>query len=98
RQRELNQAIDQQLETMLHVQPKRTALRRSDVVHLPYKVAAELVAEWLRGNGKRGFNRWLVDRLTVAIRTAQPHTEMLLDANSKVRFSKRDVEFVRITQ
>lgn len=98
RQREINNAIDKHLETMLHVQPKRTALRRSDVVHLPYKVAAELVAEWLRGNGKRGFNRWLVDRLTVAIRTAQPHTEMLLDANSKVRFSKRDVEFVRITQ
>lgn len=98
RQRELNQAIDQQLETMLHVQPGRTALRRYDIVQLPYKVAAELVAEWLRQNGKRGFNRWLVDRLTVAIRTAQPHTEFLIDSGSKVKFSKSDVEFVRILQ
>ncbi len=98
RQRELNHAIDQHLELMLHVQPKRTHLRRSDVVHLPYKVATELVAEWLRSNGKRGFNRWLVDRLTVAIRTAQPHTELLLDANSKVTFSKQNVEFKRITE
>ncbi len=98
RQRELNAAIDQQLETVLHVQPKRTQLRRSDVVHLPYKVATELVAEWLRSNGKRGFNRWLVDRLTVAIRTAQPQTELLLDSSSKVKFSKNNVEFIKITQ
>lgn len=98
RQRELNQAIDQHLELMLHVQPKRSTLRRSDVIHVPYRVATELVAEWLRSNGKRGFNRWLIDRLTVAIRTAQPHTELLLDSTSKVSFSKTNVEFIRITQ
>lgn len=96
RQRELNHAIDQHLETLLHVQPKRSALRRSDVIHLPYKVATELVAEWLRQNGKRGFNKWLIDRVTVGIRTAQPHTEFLLDASSKVSFSKQHVEFIQI--
>lgn len=98
RQRELNQAIDQHLEVMLHVQPRRTLLRRSDVVLLSYKSATELVAQWLRQNGKRGFNRWLIDRVTVAIRTAQPHTEFLLDSGSKVIFSKHTVEFERITQ
>jgi hypothetical protein len=93
RQRELNRAIDQQLELILHTQPSRTSLRRLDVATLPYTVATELVAEWLRSNGKRGFNRWLVDRLTIAIRTAQPGTELLVDSSSKVSFTKAKAQF-----
>ncbi|MFZ1324001.1 MAG: tRNA lysidine(34) synthetase TilS [Candidatus Saccharimonadales bacterium] len=93
RQRDLNQAIDTQLETILHMQPSRKVLRRMDVAILPYAVAAELVAEWLRANGKRQLSRWLVDRLTVSIRTARPNTELLLDSTSKVAFSKTKAEF-----
>ncbi len=96
RQHELNQAIDHQLELMLHVQPSRKYLRRQDIINLPYQVATELVAEWLRQNNKRDFSRWLVDRLTIAIKTAQPKTEMLLDASAKVSFNKQNVEFVPI--
>lgn len=96
RQRELNHAIDGLLEQLLHVQSSRTALRRRDVVNLPYAVAAELVAEWLRQNGKGNFNKWLIDRLTVAIRTARPYTELLLDSRSKVSFGKTDAVFVRL--
>lgn len=93
RQRELNSAIDHQLELMLHTQPSRASLRRSDVIGLPYQIAAELMAEWLRHNGKRQLSRWLVDRLTVAARTARPNTELLLDSGSKVSFSKNLIEF-----
>jgi tRNA(Ile)-lysidine synthase len=96
RQRELNHAIDTQLETLLHTQPSRQSLRRIDVAMLPYKVANELVAEWLRQNGKRQLSRWLVDRLTVAIRTAHTDTELLLDSYSKVRFGKTRVEFINL--
>lgn len=96
RQREINHAIDNILETLLHTQPKRTALRRRDVINLPYAVATELVAEWLRQNGKGGFNRWLIDRLTVSIRTARPYTELLIDSRSKVSFGKTNAEFVRL--
>lgn len=96
RQRELNHAIDGYLEALLHTQPARTSLRRADVTGLPYRVASELVAEWLRGNGKRQLSRWLVDRLTVAIRTARPNTELLLDSGSKVSFSKNLVKFKTI--
>jgi tRNA(Ile)-lysidine synthetase-like protein len=93
RQRELNHAIDQQLGNLLHLQPSRSSLRRRDVIALPYKVACELVAEWLRENGKRQLSRWLVERLTVAIRTAQPNTAILLDSSAKVSFSKAEAEF-----
>ena len=96
RQRELNHAIDDQLELILHTQPSRSSLSRKDVISLPYQVATELVAQWLRQNGKRSFNRWLVDRLTIAIRTAQPRTELLIDSSCKVSFSKQKVEFINI--
>ncbi len=98
RQRELNHAIDQHLDTILHTQTSRTSLRRRDVIALPYAVATELVAEWLRANGKRQFSRWLVERITVAIRTASPRTELLLDSRSKVSFGRQNVEFVKIIQ
>lgn len=96
RQRELNHAIDTQLATLLHVQPARDKLRRRDIIQLPYQVACELVAEWLRDNGKRQLSRWLVERLTIAIRTAQPNTSLLLDSGSKVSFTKANAQFVRI--
>lgn len=98
RQRELNRAIDEILELILHSQPSRTSLYRKDVIDLPYKVASELVAEWLRQNGKRNFNRWLVDKLTVSIRTAQPRTEFLIDSSSKVSFGVKKVDFIKILQ
>lgn len=93
RQRELNHAIDGYLEALLHTQPKRSSLRRSDVIQLPYRVATELVAEWLRSNGKRQLSRWLVERITVSVRTARPDTEILLDSSSKVTFSKNLANF-----
>ncbi|MDQ3123459.1 MAG: tRNA lysidine(34) synthetase TilS [bacterium] len=96
RQRDINYAIDTHLETILHTQVAKTKLRRRDVAALPYRVATELVAEWLRQNGKRQLSRWLVDRLTVSIRTASPNTDLLLDAHSKVSFSKISAEFIRV--
>jgi hypothetical protein len=32
----------------------------------------------LRQNGKRDFNKWLVDRVTVGLRTAQPNTDAVI--------------------
>lgn len=96
RQREVNAAIDEQLELILHQQDSRGTLRRQDVIMLPYGVATELVAEWLRNNGKRQLSRWLVDRLTVSARTARPNTEFLLDSKNKVVFGKNNIEFITI--
>src|SRR5690606_19358477 len=39
RQREINDAIDKQLELLLHTQPSRRQLLRRDVTMLPYQVA-----------------------------------------------------------
>ena len=88
RQYELNQAIDNQLATILHIQPESAALSRQAVASLPHKVATELVAQWLRERGKRQFDRRLVERLTIAIQTARPGTIFALDERTFVRFGR----------
>src|SRR5690606_1569149 len=98
RQRELNQAIDQQLETMLHLQPSRISLRRSDIISLPFGVPTVLVADRVSYNGSRGFIRWIVEKTTVPIRTGQPTGEIRVDSQSMLSFCKRSVEFVKITK
>jgi tRNA(Ile)-lysidine synthase len=88
RQGELNEAIDNELTTLLHLQPDPQTLKRGDVAKLPHAIARELTSEWLRRNGKRQFGRELIERLTVALKTAQPHTIFVVDNNLWVRFDK----------
>lgn len=89
RQAELNHAIDNHLRTILHLQPSTTVLKRLSVAMLPHAVARELVGEWLRANGKREFDRKLLEKVTMAIKTAQPNTTLVLDKNFKIEFSKK---------
>lgn len=88
RQAGLNQAIDTNLHTILHVQPSRTVLRRHDVITLPHQVGRELVGEWLRLNGKREFNRRQLEKLTMSIKTGQPNTTIIIDKNYSVQLDK----------
>lgn len=96
RQYQINQAIDNQLDIILHSQPSRRTISRQDVISLPYVVATELVAQWLRQNGKRDFNRWLIDRVTVSIRTSRSNTEFLVDYRSKISFGLKTADFINI--
>lgn len=88
RQADLNHAIDQTLQTLLHVQPAKNTLRRHDVIMLPHTVALELVGEWLRINGKRTFTRQQLERLTTGVKTSAPGTKYELDKDYSVRFEK----------
>ncbi len=96
RQADLNHAIDNELRTMLHVQPKLTTLRRYDVSMLPHFVARELVGEWLRSNGKREFDRKQLEKATIAIKTARPKTTLVLDKNYQIVFGKKTAKLINL--
>lgn len=98
RQRDLNHAIDNQLSTMLHVQPAPDTLRRLDVTMLPHQVGRELVAHWLRLNGKGEMNHKMVDRLTIALKTARPHSAFVLDGNRQVHFDTKHARMIKVKQ
>lgn len=71
---ETNQYLDAQLINYLHTQPSREVLNRSAFMHLPHKVALEVLASWLRHQGVRNYDRKALERLVVAAKTGKPGT------------------------
>ena len=84
----INEEIDNLLDKDLDDQPARNELSRNWYLHLPYAVATEMMAAWLRRNGVAQFDRHMIERLVVAAKTAAPGK--LADVNSRlvVEFTK----------
>lgn len=72
-----NQAIDKILKELLPASAGQK-LSRQDFKKLPDEVAKELMAAWLRQNGRREFDAPMIKRLTAAAQTA--HTGKKFDA------------------
>lgn len=70
--RQLNEQIDELLNRDLELQPAINQLKRKWYIQLPYAVASEMMAAWLRRNGVASFDRTLIDRLVIAAKTARP--------------------------
>ena len=96
RQADLNHAIDNELRTILHIQPSTSSLRRYDVAMLPHAVARELVGEWLRANGKREFDRKHLEKVTVAVKTARAKSVLVLDKNYRIEFSQKTATLINL--
>jgi tRNA(Ile)-lysidine synthase len=84
----VNDEIDKLLDKDLDEQPSKDELNRSWYLQLPYAVATEMMAAWLRRNGVMQFDRHMIERLVVAAKTARPGK--LADVNSHhiVEFTK----------
>lgn len=96
RQHVANKRIDTELGNILHLQPGVGALWRSQIISLPYSVAFELVAEWLRNNGIRQKSRKFIDMLAIFIRTGNKGDKMSVDKNRHVILTKKSAEIVSI--
>jgi len=84
----VNDEIDELLEKDLDQQPAREELSRAWYVQLPYAVAAEMMAAWLRRNGILQFDRPMIERLVVAAKTARPGKRADINAARVVEFTK----------
>lgn len=96
RQADLNQAIDNEIHTILHTQPSIKILRRYDVLMLPHVVARELVGEWLRVNGKREFDKKNLEKATTALKIARSDTSLVLDKSYKINFDKKHATLIKL--
>ncbi|CAN5627400.1 tRNA lysidine(34) synthetase TilS [soil metagenome] len=67
----INQHLDVQLTHYLHIHPARDTLDRKLLAQLPHNVTKEVLASWLRSHGLRGFDAKTLERLAVAVKTAQ---------------------------
>lgn len=65
-----NLEIDQEIANVLQLESgKENQIRRHTIIMMPHEVACESVAGWLRLNGVRDFDRKLIERVVVAIKT-----------------------------
>lgn len=69
--KELNQQIDSLVADLLTAQPT-TQLNRRWFINLPYAVAREAMAAWLRQNDLRTFDQPAIERLTTAAKALPP--------------------------
>lgn len=64
-----NKEIDDQIAKILQFIETDRELNRNLYIMLPHKVAAEVVAGWLRSHGIRNFDKPLIGRITAAAKT-----------------------------
>lgn len=80
----INRAIDNVLLTALHVQPSREEIDRHWFISLPYDVAKEVMAAWLRSHGIRSFDSKTLERLVTAGKVLPPGKHIDIDATHQM--------------
>ena len=88
----INDEIDGLLEEDLKQQPAKNELNRTWYAQLPYTVATEMMAGWLRRNGIFQFDRILIDHLVVAAKTSLPGKQADVNAKVVVEFTKDTIK------
>lgn len=90
--RQLNEQIDELLNRDLELQPAINQLKRKWYIQLPYAVASEMMATWLRRNGVASFDRTLIDRLVIAAKTARPGKKADVNAGFVLEIEKDNLK------
>jgi tRNA(Ile)-lysidine synthetase-like protein len=77
--KDTNQKLDNEIANYL--QSKDKNLQKNNINQLPHRVAAEIIAFWLRQHDIRDFNKKTIERLLVAAKTLRPGQRV--DVNKK---------------
>jgi len=92
RQVELNRAIDEQLTHLMHLQPQAGALDRHGLIMLPHNLSKEVVAHWLRLNGRGQFQKPQLERLTRGLKTGRVGSRLVIGPKHYFYISKDRVD------
>jgi tRNA(Ile)-lysidine synthase len=84
----INEELDELLTDTLQAHVSAEGLDRRWFTQLPYDVAAEIMATWLRGKGVRGFDRKGISRVVVAAKTALPGKRIEIIAGNQLHIGK----------
>jgi tRNA(Ile)-lysidine synthetase-like protein len=71
------QELDSLIATLSRSVVKNGYIDRSKFTSLPTELCRELVAYWLREHGMKQFDRRTVERLSLGLKIAKPHTEVV---------------------
>lgn len=93
--RHSNIQIDSLLAAQLHLQPAGDRLDRQWFIMLSHAVAKEIITAWLRRLGITGFDRQLVERLTIAAKTYAPGKQIDVNRGLVMVVSKDELRIVQ---
>lgn len=93
---EINKQIDEQLVSMLHLQPGVDELDRSWFTGLPHSIACEVIHAWLRHHKIKNINRKTVERLVIVVKTSKVGKSISVDAKHKLVISRNRVKLVTL--
>lgn len=85
----VNQQIDEHLVTHLHAQPGHTKMDRHYFVMLPYTVACEVMAAWLKKAKTIGIDKKMINNLTQIAKTSLPNRVADVDKQFILRIASR---------
>ncbi len=79
--RTANDEIDNQISTLLHVQPSLSEIDREWFIDLPHIIAKELMHAWLRKHRAKNITKTTIDRITIAMKTAKSGRKIDIDGS-----------------
>jgi tRNA(Ile)-lysidine synthase len=80
----VNNELDTQLESLLHVQPATDIIDRKWFINLPHDVSRELLVAWLRKHGVQNITKKFIEKLVVALKTGKPGTRANIDSRHSI--------------
>lgn len=92
--RRVNKELDELLEVYLHSQDGRHLLNRVQFLGLPYDLAKEVLAQWLRSGGFTTFNSTTLGDLVVKCKTLSAGKSIDLDNFNKIEIRKDNLALV----
>lgn len=85
---ELNRQIDTLLVKYLQNNSNETGVSRQWFVKLPHDVASEVMAEWLRQNNLRDFDKKTINRLVISAKTSKQDKKQPIIKNASLLITK----------
>lgn len=89
--RGINDELDANLVNLLHTQPALDRIDRQWFIHLPHDVAKEVLHAWLRRHGVKNIQKRTIERMIVAMKTAQAGRVFHVDKHHDLTVSKHDL-------
>lgn len=83
----LNEQIDEQLISQLHLQPSLKELDRDYFVTLPHEISMEVMNHWLKKNGAKNLNRKLLEQIVAAAKTLKAGKLIDVDLTHVIKIS-----------
>ena len=90
-----NQEINEELISMLHVQPAADIVDRHWFTMLPHPVATEVMSEWLKRHKVKDVDKKMINKLVNIGRVSQPNRVADIDKNHILEISQKEL---KITQ